>query len=312
MVRQTRRAHRLPPRGHPLRACGAVAARSQPRGAGDLLAHGLANRLRPVGAAEARRVCRLAAPPRRRLHARPGDRTAGEAGPRAAARTASNAACASTRARRCVSAAPRGAADRRDSRRPRARRAGRPHHGAWAAGSRSTAAPLPCVDFMVVTEPVPDLLAEIGWTTHSGLADSRRDALLPAAHRRRPHRHRWRRHGHGLRRRHRRASARLAAPRGAGGPRPGLALSAARGGALRACLERTHGPHQVGVCRSSPRCRTATCTRDSASPVTASRRPRVGGKILASLALGADDEWVRLPVVGPPCRCRPNRCAGPW
>ena len=31
---------------------------------------------------------------------------------------------------------------------------------------------------------------------------------------------------------------------------------------------------------------------------------RVGGKILASLALGTDDEWIHLPVVGRRSRCR--------
>ena len=33
---------------------------------------------------------------------------------------------------------------------------------------------------------------------------------------------------------------------------------------------------------------------------------RVGGRILASLALGADDEWVRLPVVRPPAPLPPE------
>jgi len=33
---------------------------------------------------------------------------------------------------------------------------------------------------------------------------------------------------------------------------------------------------------------------------------KLGGKILASLVLGADDEWRRLPVVGPPLRKVPR------
>ena len=36
---------------------------------------------------------------------------------------------------------------------------------------------------------------------------------------------------------------------------------------------------------------------------------RVGGKTLASLVLGADDEWSRLPVVGPPLVARAARTA---
>jgi glycine/D-amino acid oxidase-like deaminating enzyme len=46
--------------------------------------------------------------------------------------------------------------------------------GAWGAGwpgfRRSFGT---IVDYMVVTEPIPDRLAEIGWTTHVGLADGR-------------------------------------------------------------------------------------------------------------------------------------------
>ena len=39
---------------------------------------------------------------------------------------------------------------------------------------------------------------------------------------------------------------------------------------------------------------------------------RLGGKILASLTLGADDRWSRMPVVGPPLAHarRRSRCAG--
>ncbi|MEP7060405.1 MAG: FAD-dependent oxidoreductase, partial [Actinomycetota bacterium] len=46
--------------------------------------------------------------------------------------------------------------------------------GAWAAGwpgfGRSFGV---IVDYMVATEPIPDLLEEIGWTTHVGIADGR-------------------------------------------------------------------------------------------------------------------------------------------
>ena len=46
--------------------------------------------------------------------------------------------------------------------------------GAWAARQRHfRRAFAVCIDFMVVTEPIPELLERIGWTSHMGVADLR-------------------------------------------------------------------------------------------------------------------------------------------
>jgi glycine/D-amino acid oxidase-like deaminating enzyme len=47
-------------------------------------------------------------------------------------------------------------------------------HGSWAAGWRGFRRSFAVIaDTMVVTEPVPDRLGEIGWSSHVGIADSR-------------------------------------------------------------------------------------------------------------------------------------------
>ena len=47
-------------------------------------------------------------------------------------------------------------------------------HGAWAARERHfRRAFAVCTDFMVVTEPIPELIERIGWTSHMGVADLR-------------------------------------------------------------------------------------------------------------------------------------------
>ena len=47
-------------------------------------------------------------------------------------------------------------------------------HGAWAAGWREFRRSFALiVDYVVVTEPIPDRLEEIGWTTHVGIGDGR-------------------------------------------------------------------------------------------------------------------------------------------
>ena len=47
-------------------------------------------------------------------------------------------------------------------------------HGAWAARERHfRRAFAVCTDFMVVTEPIPELIESIGWTSHRGVADLR-------------------------------------------------------------------------------------------------------------------------------------------
>ena len=172
-------------------------------------------------------------------------------------------------------------------------------HGAWAAGqpefSRAFAVG---VDYMVVTEPIPELLAQIGWTTHAGLAD-RRQMLF---YLRRTDDDRIAIGGGGMAMAH-------------GGDIGGHVLASRRLAALAA-----HGlvwlfPQLQGVrfehAWSGPMDMTRSglpffCTLPqgnvhaglgfSGHGLTSTA---VGGKILASLALGTDDEWVHLPVVGP-------------
>ena len=156
-----------------------------------------------------------------------------------------------------------------------------------------------CVDFMVVTEPIPDRLEEIGWRTHTGIADSRELAFY-------------------LRRTE---DDRIAIGGGAIGAAyggriggralasPRLAAAAARGlGWLFPCLEWV----RIDAAWSGPMDMTPASvpffesSRDghlhaglgfSGHGLTATK---VGGKTLASLVLHEDDEWSRLPVVGPP------------
>jgi glycine/D-amino acid oxidase-like deaminating enzyme len=47
-------------------------------------------------------------------------------------------------------------------------------HGSWAAGWREFRRSFAVVvDYVVVTEPIPELLKEIGWTSHVGIGDGR-------------------------------------------------------------------------------------------------------------------------------------------
>ncbi len=173
-------------------------------------------------------------------------------------------------------------------------------HGAWAAGQPEFARAFAVgVDYMVVTEPIPELLAQIGWTSHTGLAD-RRQMLF---YLRRTDDDRIAIGGGGM------AMA-------YGGGIAGRVLASQRLAELAA-----HGlvwlfPQLDGVrfehAWSGPMDMTKSglpffCTLPqdnvhaglgfSGHGLTSTR---VGGKILASLALGSDDEWVHLPVVGPP------------
>jgi len=172
--------------------------------------------------------------------------------------------------------------------------------GAWAAAERHwRRAFAVCTDFMVVTEPIPEKLADIGWTTHTGIADSR--AML-----------------YYLRRTD---DDRIAI----GGGGLGLAYGGRIGG--RALTSRhlaaaaAHGllwlfPQLEGVRFDAAWSGPMDLTRAgvpffftapsgnlhaglgfSGHGLTPTK---VGGKTLASLVLGAGDEWARLPVVGPP------------
>ena len=172
--------------------------------------------------------------------------------------------------------------------------------GAWAAGmpqyGRAFAV---CTDFMVVTEPIPELLRQIGWTTHTGLADSREMLYY-------------------LRRTD---DDRIAI----GGGGMGAAFGARiRGRALtsrRLAQMAAHGlvwlfPQLEGVRFDAAWSGPMDLTRAGVPFFTTwpggavhaglgfsghgLTPTKVGGKTLASLVLRADDEWSSLPVVGPP------------
>jgi glycine/D-amino acid oxidase-like deaminating enzyme len=174
-------------------------------------------------------------------------------------------------------------------------------HGAWAAswpGFRTSFATI--VDYVVATEPIPDRLAEIGWTSQIGVGDSREDFLYL-----RPT-----------------DDGRIVI----GGGDLGFVFGGRAGG--RAAT------HDAKVARSAaegllwlfPQLEGVRFTHAWGGPIdqTAAFLPffqtrppgnvhaglgfsghgltqtRIGGEVLASLVLGVDDEWSRLPVVGPP------------
>ena len=173
-------------------------------------------------------------------------------------------------------------------------------HGAWAARERHfRRAFAVCTDFMVVTEPIPDLAERIGWTTHTGVADLREMLYY-------------------LRRT---ADDRIAIGGGAMGIVRGARI---RGRVLtspRLAAAAAHGltwlfPQLEGVSfdaawsgpmditgaalpffESAPGGSIHAGLGFSGHGLTGSR---LGGKILASLVLRADDEWSRMAVVGPP------------
>ena len=156
-----------------------------------------------------------------------------------------------------------------------------------------------CVDFMVVTEPIPERLQEIGWRTHTGIADSRELSFY-------------------LRRTE---DDRIAIGGGAigaayGGRFGGRALTSPRLAAVAArglswlfpCLEGVRidaawsgpmdmTPASVPFFESSLDGHLHAGLGFSGHGLTATK---LGGKTLASLVLHEDDEWSRLPVVGPP------------
>jgi len=171
--------------------------------------------------------------------------------------------------------------------------------GAWAAswpGFRRSFGVI--ADYVVVTEPIPDRLREIGWETHVGIADGR-DLLYYLR---------------------RTDDDRIAIGGGTTGSVVGgrigprathdrhVAEAAARGLLwLFPQLEGVRFTHAWG----GPIDQTAAFL-----PFFRRLRPgnvhaglgfsghgitqtRLGGRILASLVLGADDEWTSLPVVGP-------------
>ena len=173
-------------------------------------------------------------------------------------------------------------------------------YGAWAARERHfRRAFAVCTDFMVVTQPIPELVEQIGWTSHMGVADLREMLYY-------------------LRRT---ADDRIAIGGGAMGIVPGARIRGRVLTAPRLAEMAAHGltwlfPQLEGVrfdaawsgpmditgaalpfFESAPGGHVHAGLGFSGHGLTSTR---LGGKILASLVLRADDEWSRLPVVGPP------------
>ena len=173
-------------------------------------------------------------------------------------------------------------------------------HGAWAARERHfRRAFAVCTDFMVVTERIPELIKRIGWTSHMGVADLREMLYY-------------------LRRT---ADDRIAIGGGAMGIVCGARIRGRVLTAPRLAEAAAHGltwlfPQLEGVrfdaAWSGPMDITAAALPffESAPGGTIHAgfgfsghgltSTRLGGKILASLVLRADDAWSRMPVVGPP------------
>lgn len=169
---------------------------------------------------------------------------------------------------------------------------------AWAAGWRPVARRLtPFGSYIVLTEPVPELLSEIGWTGGEAIVDGR--MFL--------HYFRTTADGRvlmgsgsgpiglggriGRRFTHDRASA-ARAEKGLRELLPGLAaarVTHAWGGPIDVSAD--HVPF-FGTVPGTRVHYGAGYTGNGVGPSW------LGGQILASLALGADDEWSRLPLVG--------------
>jgi glycine/D-amino acid oxidase-like deaminating enzyme len=178
--------------------------------------------------------------------------------------------------------------------------------GAWAAGhphwGRAFAA---CTDFMVVTEPIPDLVRAIGWDTHVGIADSR--AMLYYLRRTDDDRiaiggggmgvvYGGDIDGEGSLARRARTSAHLAGLAAEGLVRlfpqlEGVRFEASWSGPMD--LTRAGAPFFF----TAPSGNLHAGLGFSGHGLTPTK---VGGKTLASLVLGADDEWAHLSVVGAP------------
>jgi glycine/D-amino acid oxidase-like deaminating enzyme len=179
-------------------------------------------------------------------------------------------------------------------------------HGAWAAAEREFARAFAVgIDYMVVTEPIPALLAEIGWTSHAGLAD-RREMLYYLR---------------------RTDDDRIAI----GGGGMALAYGAGIAGRVLAS-QRLAELAAHGLAWLFPQLAAVRFEHAWSGPMdmTKSGLPsfftlpqgnvhaglgfsghglsatKVGGKILASLVLATDDRWVHLPVMGPPAQLPPE------
>ena len=173
-------------------------------------------------------------------------------------------------------------------------------HGAWAVGQPEFARAFAVgVDYMVVTEPIPERLVQIGWTSQAGLADRRQMLFY-------------------LRRT---VDDRIAIGGGGMGMAYGAGIAGRVLASQRLARLAAHGllwlfPQLEGVRFEHAWSGPMDMTKSglpffwtlpggnvhaglgfSGHGLTSTK---VGGKILASLALGRDDEWARLPVVRPP------------
>ncbi len=172
-------------------------------------------------------------------------------------------------------------------------------HGSWAAswpGFRRSFGVI--ADFMVATEPIPNRLEEIGWTSHVGLADGREMLLYL----RRTEDQRVAIGGGacgvvyggkvGRRATHDRRVAEVAA-HGLLGLFPqleGVRFTHAWGGPI------DHTTSFLPFFRTLP---SGTVHAGLGFSGHGLAQTKLGGRILASIVLGARDEWSSMPVVGP-------------
>jgi glycine/D-amino acid oxidase-like deaminating enzyme len=172
--------------------------------------------------------------------------------------------------------------------------------GAWAGSQphfrRAFAV---CTDFMVVTEPIPELIEQIGWTSHMGIADLREMLYYLRTT----------------------SDGRIAI----GGGAMGIAYDGRiKGRVLTSSRLAEMAAH--GLTWLFPQLEAVRFDAAWSGPMDVTREAlpffetapggnvhaglgfsghgltgtKLGGKILASLVLGEDDAWSRLPVVGPP------------
>jgi glycine/D-amino acid oxidase-like deaminating enzyme len=172
--------------------------------------------------------------------------------------------------------------------------------GAWAARERHfSRAFAVAVDYMVVTERIPELLDQIGWTSHAGIADSREMLYYL----RRTDDGRVAIGGGGM------GAAFGGRIHGRSATSAHLVEVAARG--LTWLFPQLEGVHfdaawsgPMDVTRAGlPFFLTAPAGNLHAGLGFSGHGltpTKVGGQTLASLVLGADDEWSGLPLVGPP------------
>jgi glycine/D-amino acid oxidase-like deaminating enzyme len=170
--------------------------------------------------------------------------------------------------------------------------------GAWATGWRGFRNRLGNIaDYMVATEPIPDRLEEIGWTNGMGIADAREMLyyLRPTD------------------------DGRIAIGGGTTGVLYGGRIARDATGLRRVAEQAARGllylfPQLEGVrfthAWGGPIDMTASWTPFFRTLVPGNvhcglgfsghglAATKVGGKTLASMALGLDDEWTDLPVVG--------------